>query len=46
MAKLGGLLLLTLVVLVLGGTAFLALWDIPPPTAIVERTLPDDEFPR
>ncbi|MGI9501045.1 MAG: hypothetical protein ACR2P3_13485 [Geminicoccaceae bacterium] len=46
MAKLGGLLLLMVVVLVLGGTAFLAVWDIPPPTAKVERTLPDDNFPR
>ena len=46
MAKLGGLLLLMVVVLVLGGTAFLAVWDIPPPTASVERTLPDDRFPR
>ena len=46
MAKLGGLLLLMMVVLILGGTAFLAVWDIPPPTAKVERTLPDDTFPR
>lgn len=46
MAKLGGLLLLMVVVLVLGGTAFLAVWDIPPPTASVEHTLPDDRFPR
>ena len=46
MAKLGGFLLLTLLVAALGGTAFLAIWDIPPPTAKVERTLPDDKFPR
>ena len=46
MAKLGGLLLLMMVTLILGGTAFLAVWDIPPPTAKVERTLPDDSFPR
>lgn len=46
MAKLGGLLFLLLLVLALGGTAFLAIWDIPPPTAKVERTLPDDSFPR
>lgn len=46
MAKLGGFLLLMLVVLVLGSTAFLAVWDIPPPTAKVERTLPDTTFPR
>ncbi|MDH3663596.1 MAG: hypothetical protein OEU92_26885 [Alphaproteobacteria bacterium] len=46
MAKLGGVLLLMVVVLVLGGAAFLALWDIPPPSAVVEHTLPDDRFPR
>lgn len=46
MAKVGGLLLFMLVVLLVGGTAFLAMWDIPPPTAKVEQTLPDDKFPR
>ena len=46
MAKLGGLLLLMVAVLFLGGAAFLAVWDIPPPTAKVERTLADDRFPR
>ncbi|MEM9627678.1 MAG: hypothetical protein AAGA21_15685 [Pseudomonadota bacterium] len=46
MAKFGGILFLTLLVLALGGTAFLAVWDIPPPTAKVERILPDDKFPR
>ncbi len=46
MAKLGGFLLLMLLVLAVGGTAFLAVWDIPPPTAKVEQTLPDNRFPR
>ena len=46
MAKLGGILLLMLLVLAIGGTAFLAVWDIPPPTANVEQTLPDNRFPR
>jgi len=46
MAKLGGIFLLTLLALALGGTAFLAVWDIPPPTAKIEQTLPDDSFPR
>jgi hypothetical protein len=39
-------LLVLLLVLVLGGGVFLVTWDIPPPTARVERTLPDDQFPR
>jgi hypothetical protein len=46
MAKFGGFLLLMLMLLLLGGTAFLAVWDIPPPTSTVEQTLPDDKFPR
>ncbi len=46
MAKFGGMLLLALMVLLLGGTAFLAVWDIPPPTSEFERTLPDSRFPR
>jgi len=46
MAKLGGLLFVTLMVLLLGGTAFLAVWDIPPPTSKIEQTLPDNTFPR
>jgi hypothetical protein len=37
------LVLLTIVVLV-GGVAFLATWDIPPPTHSVEKTIPNDRF--
>ena len=29
-----------------GGAAFLAAWDIPPPSKSVERVLPDERFPR
>ncbi len=29
-----------------GGAAFLATWDIPPPASKVERVLPDEQFPR
>ncbi len=46
MFRIGHLVLLALVVLAVGATAFLAMWDIPPPSALVERTLPDDQFPR
>ena len=46
MAKIGGFIVLLLIVALLGGTTFLAFWDIPPPSARVERTLPDDQFPR
>ena len=29
-----------------GGVAYLAMWDIPPPTHPVERIIPNDRFPR
>jgi len=35
-----------LVVIVLGGGVFLMLWDIPAPTARVEKVIPDARFPR
>ncbi|WP_417789232.1 hypothetical protein [Terasakiella pusilla] len=39
--------LLVLILLVLAGAGvFLATWDIPAPTAPVEKTIPDDRFPR
>ena len=46
MSSINRILLVLLVVIVLGGTAFLVTWEIPPPTARVERVLPDDQFPR
>lgn len=32
--------------LVIGGAVFLATWDIPAPTASVEKVIPNDRFPR
>jgi Na+/H+ antiporter NhaC len=40
------ILLVLFVVLILGGTMFLVTWDIPPPTAHIERVIPDDQLPR
>ena len=40
------LLLVGLLVVLLGGVLFLATWDIPPPTARIERPIPDDRLPR
>jgi hypothetical protein len=41
---------LVLIVIVLGvlvaGAAYLATWEIPPPSAKVEKVLPDERFPR
>ena len=46
MSTINRVLVVLLVVLALGGTVFLATWEIPPPTARVERVLPDEQFPR
>jgi hypothetical protein len=46
MSTINRVLVVLLLVIVLGGTVFLATWEIPPPTARVERVLPDDQFPR
>jgi hypothetical protein len=32
--------------LIVSGGFFLLTWDIPPPSAPVEKVLPDDRFPR
>jgi hypothetical protein len=34
------------VVVLVGGAIFFATWDIPPPSAKVEKVLPNDRFPR
>jgi hypothetical protein len=34
------------VLTVVGGGVFLAYWDIPAPTAKVEKVLPDARFPK
>ncbi len=39
------LFVIDLAVLVVGG-AYLATWEIPPPTTAVEKVLPDERFPR
>ena len=46
MSTINRMLLVLLLVLVLGGTVFLVTWDIPPPTARIERVVPDDQLPR
>jgi hypothetical protein len=46
MSAVSRVLVAVLLVLVLGGTVLLFTWEIPPPTAPVERVIPDDQFPR
>lgn len=40
------ILIALVVLLVVGGFAFLATWDIPAPTSHVERAIPNDRLPR
>lgn len=40
------LLIFVILLAAIGGVAFLATWDIPAPTAPVEREIPTDQFPR
>jgi hypothetical protein len=46
MSKVSRVLIAFFLALLLGGTVLLFTWEIPPPTAPVERVLPDDQFPR
>lgn len=46
MKKFSVFFLFAILLAVAGGAAFLATWDIPAPTAQVERVLPDDRFPQ
>jgi hypothetical protein len=46
MFKLSRIIALAILVIVAGGVVFLANWDIPAPTAKVEKVMPNDRFPR
>jgi len=45
MKKLSAVIVVGLIVVVAVGLALLATWDIPAPTAPVEKTIPDAKFP-
>jgi len=38
------ILLLMVVLVLVGGTIFLATWDMPPPSAVTEKVIPNDRF--
>jgi hypothetical protein len=46
MSKLAGVLVVLVLAVVVGGGAFLATWDVPPPSAKVEKVIPDERLPR
>lgn len=44
MSKLVQILFLLVLIVLVGGTAFLATWDMPAPTQPVQRVIPNDRF--
>ncbi len=46
MKKLSFILIAFVVLLLGGGVALLAMWQIPAPSASVQKVLADDRFPR
>ena len=46
MPRLSHLLAILLLIAGTGAAVFLMTWDIPPPTATVEKIIPDDRFPK
>ena len=46
MRNISRLAAILLVAALVGGAVFLATWDIPAPTAKIEKVLTDERFPR
>ncbi len=44
MSKLVQILFLLVLIVLVGGVAFLATWDMPAPTEPVQRVIPNDRF--
>ncbi|WP_168220325.1 hypothetical protein [Azospirillum thermophilum] len=46
MSRFLSVLVILLLLVIGGGMAFLASWDMPAPSKTVEKVLPDERFPR
>ncbi|MBP2230251.1 hypothetical protein [Azospirillum agricola] len=46
MSRFVSVLVILLLLVIGGGMAFLASWDMPVPSKTVEKVLPDERFPR
>lgn len=46
MGKIAGILLILVLLVLVGGGVFLATFDLPAPTARVEKVIPNDRLPR
>lgn len=45
MKVLSRILILLVLVVIVGGAVFLMTWDIPAPTHLIEKPLPNDKLP-
>ncbi|MBI2236183.1 MAG: hypothetical protein HYU60_04390 [Magnetospirillum sp.] len=45
MSKLAGIFIVVVIAVIAGGAAFLATWDIPAPSARIEKVIPDEKLP-
>jgi len=46
MKKLASIIIVAALLVLVGGGLFLATWEIPVPATEIERTIPNDRFPR
>jgi hypothetical protein len=46
MKKLTSIIIIGALIVLVGGGLFLATWEIPVPATEIERTIPNDRFPR
>ncbi|HLO78228.1 MAG TPA: hypothetical protein VK196_17365 [Magnetospirillum sp.] len=46
MSKIAAVLVVLMLAVIVGGGIFLATFDLPPPSAKVEKVIPDDKLPR
>jgi hypothetical protein len=46
MKNISRIVFFVVVAIIVGGSAFLATWDIPAHLTIIEEVLPDERFPR
>ena len=46
MTKFSYFIAATILLILVGGVVFLATWEMPAPSGVVEKVIPDDRFPR
>jgi hypothetical protein len=46
MSRIALIIFAVVAVVLIGGVAFLSTWDIPPPTAHVEKAIPNERLPK